>query len=118
TLVPGTSVDDPTTNLSTVNNSPVGAAKDDLKNKAKEKLGNPLPQSAPLPDQKLPDQKLPDQPLPGGLPAPVGGLRGPTSSDIAKKVGARALLYNAGGEALAQPEAGAVAGSLTGANHH
>lgn len=116
-LVPGANVGDPTKDLTTVNDSPVGAAKDNLKSKtkkAREKLGKSLPQQAPT----LPDHQLPDQPLPGGLPGPVGGLRGPVSSEMARAVGGWTLLYNFGGTALAQPDPAAATRSLTGGAHH
>ncbi|HEX3830258.1 MAG TPA: hypothetical protein VHV82_23565 [Sporichthyaceae bacterium] len=115
---PGPIVADPTDNLSTVNNSPVGPAKDDLKNKAKQKLGHPLPSQAPLPqDHSLPPQDHP-LPAPSDLPAPVGGLRGPTGSSLAREVPASTVLYNYGGEALAEPDPAKAAGRLAGGARH
>jgi|GEM_PF-6120452 len=94
-LVPGTGVADPTQDLSAVNNSGIGSTKDQLKNKAKQKLGHPIPSQAPLPDQA---------PLGRTLPAPAGGMRGPMSNDLARQIAAWELLYNFGGDALAQPD--------------
>ncbi len=102
-----------------MNNSPVGEAKNDLKNKAKQKLGHPLPSQAPLPPQ---DHPLPPQdhplPAPSDLPAPVGGLRGPTGSSLAREVPGSTVLYNYGGEALAEPDPAKAAGRLAGDAHH
>jgi hypothetical protein len=114
TLVPGTSVvSDPTENMPSVNNSPVGEAKNDLKDRAKQHLGHPLPSQAPLPAQK----KQP-VPAPSDLPAPVGGMRGPTGSPLARQLPAWTLLYNYGGDALSKPDPTSVAGSLSSGGQH
>ena len=100
TLVPGTGVTDPTEQIPAMRDDNIDHAKSQLKNKAKEKLGHPLPDR--------------DHSLPGDIPGPVGGLRGPAGSDLAHKSGAYVLLYNLAGESLSQPEPSAVAGSLAG----
>jgi hypothetical protein len=105
TLVPGTGVTDPTDQLPAMREDNIDHAKKQLKDKAKEKLGHPLPEK-PLPGSK--DRPLPDKNLPG----PVGGLRGPAGSDLAHKSGAYVLLYNLAGKNLSQPEPSAVAGSF------
>jgi hypothetical protein len=105
TLVPGSGVTDPTDQLPAMREDNIDHAKKQLKDKAKEKLGHPLPDK-PLPDSK--DRPLPDKNLPG----PVGGLRGPAGSDLAHRSGAYVLLYNLAGDNLSQPEPSAVAGSL------
>jgi hypothetical protein len=105
TLVPGAGVTDPTDQIPAMREDNIDHAKKQLKDKAKEKLGHPLPEK-PLPDSK--DRPLPDKSLPG----PVGGLRGPAGSDLAHKSGAYVLLYNLAGDNLSQPEPTAVAGSF------
>ena len=108
TLVPGTSVvTDPTEDFGPVSDSPVGPAKDDLKKKAKQKLGHPLPQESGRP-----------LPAPNDLPAPVGGMRGPTGSDVSKHVPGWFLLYNYGGDALSQPHPADVARALMRSGRH
>jgi hypothetical protein len=105
TLVPGSGVTDPTDQIPAMREDNIDHAKKQLKDKAKEKLGHPLPDK-PLPDGQ--DRPLPDKQLPG----PVGGLRGPAGSDLAHRSGAYVLLYNLAGNNLSQPEPSSVAGSL------
>jgi hypothetical protein len=90
TLVPGTGVTDPTEQLPAMREDNIDHAKNQLKDKAKEKLGHPLP-----------DQQ---HPLPGDIPPPVGGLRGPAGSDLAHQSGAYLVLYHLAGKALSQPK--------------
>jgi hypothetical protein len=88
--------------------------RDDLKDKARQKLGHPLPSQEPLPQQ---DHTAPS-PAPSDLPAPVGGLRGPTGSGLAREVPASTLLYNYGGAALAEPDPAKAASRLAGGARH
>jgi hypothetical protein len=135
-IVPGPVLQDPTENLSPVDNSPVGPAKDDLKDKANQKLGHSLPGPAGPAKDDLKDKAkqklghtLPDpggpalpepspRPTPGAssLPAPV--LRGPTGSGLSRELPAWTLLYNYGGDRLADPDPTSLAGARGTGNHH
>lgn len=98
TLVPGTGFGDPTDRLPAMREDNINHAKNQLKDKAKEKLGHPLPDR--------------QHPLPGDIPPPVGGLRGPTGSDLAHQSGAYLVLYHLAGKALSQPKPADAARSL------
>jgi hypothetical protein len=93
TLVPGTGFTDPTQRLPAMRGDNIDHAKNQLKDRAKEKLGHPLP---------------------GDIPPPVGELRGPAGSGLAHQTGAYLVLYHLAGKALSQPRPADAARSLVG----
>jgi hypothetical protein len=102
TLVPGTGVTDPTDELPAMREDNIDHAKNQLKDRAKEKLGHPLPDR--------------QHPLPGDIPPPVG-WRGPAGTDLAHQTGAYLVLYHLAGKALSQPKPADAARALADSTH-
>lgn len=90
-LLPGTGVQDPTERLVPERQPGLGEAKERLKDKADEEIG----------------ERVPDE-----VRDPIGRMRNSTKNEILGP-GPLGLLHNAGGDVLAHPEATAVVSDLT-----